>query len=83
MRMKILSMAAALLLVAACASEEKEVSTSSGSGASQQEFGIAKVQWRVERVRTGTWLCQNSLPSATEFISISTRRKSATTERRR
>ena len=36
MRMKILSMAAALLLVAACASEEKEVSTSSGSGASQQ-----------------------------------------------
>ena len=66
MRMKILSMAAALLLVAACASEEKEVSTSSGSGASQQNSASPSAS-------SGSSVSAPAPGSVEEFITIGDR----------
>ena len=66
MRMKILSMAAALLLVAACASEEKEVATSSGSGASQQNSASPSAS-------SGSSVSAPAPGSVEEFITIGDR----------
>ncbi|MEC7205619.1 MAG: peptidoglycan-associated lipoprotein, partial [Pseudomonadota bacterium] len=66
MRMKILSMAAALLLVAACASEEKEVATSSGSGASQQNSASPSAS-------SGASVSAPAPGSVEEFITIGDR----------
>ena len=66
MRMKILSMAAALLLVAACASEEKEVSTSSGSGASQQNSASPSAS-------SGSSVSAPAPGSVEEFVTIGDR----------
>ena len=66
MRMKIVSMAAALLLVAACASEEKEVSTSSGSGASQQNSASPSAS-------SGLSVSAPAPGSVEEFITIGDR----------
>ena len=70
MRMKILSMAAAVLLVAACASEEKEVATSSGSGASQQNSASPSSS---ASASSGSSVSAPAPGSVEEFITIGDR----------
>ena len=71
MRIKILSMAAALLLVAACATDPEEQATTSGQGASQSSGASSSSGGTVSS--SGSTVSAPAPGSAEEFITIGDR----------
>lgn len=71
MRIKFLSMAAALLLVAACATDPEEQSTTSGQGASQSSGASSSSSGTVSS--SGSTVSAPAPGSAEEFITIGDR----------